>query len=301
MLNEHFDYVEVTFMDGRKLEGFLVGGNVLASHNSNTQLSDHNTKVIRLICEAKRKQNKPVKYVKLIDSPGVLEVHGIDTIEGQAVYFLEAEKGMIEPYSEKLVEKKFYTYSEVAHYLYETGKTIPCPICHHIILLSETETCPDCLRWVCSNCTEYTREMDTGAEVPECSSDLYDKRCQADREADAAIEEAMGDYPSYPTTGDICDCGSPLNSFSPDGVHCLSCYELREEKAVTIQGRDSRVFEIVSTHADEPEMNARYYFSLEEIQKCFPYLVTFVEPIDFISFSYCVGVHRTEVTVCVGE
>lgn len=85
--------------------------------------------------EAKAMVDK-VKYVKLIDSPGVLEVHGIDfNFEGQTAYMLEAEKGLIEPYSERLVERKFYSYTEVAHYLYgqeqaleiATGPKMPQP------------------------------------------------------------------------------------------------------------------------------------------------------------------------------
>jgi hypothetical protein len=62
-----------------------------------------------------------VKYVKLTDSPGVLEVKGIATSfeEHGTAYMLEAEKGLIEPYSERLVERKFSNYADVAHYLYE--------------------------------------------------------------------------------------------------------------------------------------------------------------------------------------
>jgi len=64
--------------------------------------------------------NQPVKYVKLIDSPGVCEVKGIDfNAENETVYMLEAEKGMIEPYSERLIERKFSNYADVAHYLYK--------------------------------------------------------------------------------------------------------------------------------------------------------------------------------------
>lgn len=62
-----------------------------------------------------------VKYVRLTDSPSVLEVKGIDTFEGQTVYMLETEKGLIEPHCEQLVERKFRNYAEVARYLYPPG------------------------------------------------------------------------------------------------------------------------------------------------------------------------------------
>ncbi len=62
-----------------------------------------------------------VKYVKMFNSSGVLEVHGIDyTFEGGGIaYMLENDQGAIEPYGESLIERKFYNYAEVAHYLYE--------------------------------------------------------------------------------------------------------------------------------------------------------------------------------------
>lgn len=39
-------------------------------------------------------------------------------MQGEMVYMIEAGKGVIEPYNERLVEQKFYRYSEVAQYLY---------------------------------------------------------------------------------------------------------------------------------------------------------------------------------------
>ena len=52
-----------------------------------------------------------VKYVKMFDSHKIYEVKGIDhNFEGDGTaYMLEAEKGMIEPYGERLIEEKFYS------------------------------------------------------------------------------------------------------------------------------------------------------------------------------------------------
>jgi hypothetical protein len=60
-----------------------------------------------------------VKYVKMFDSPKIYEVKSIDTnFEGDGTaYMLEVEKGMIEPYSERLIEEKFYSYAEMHAYL----------------------------------------------------------------------------------------------------------------------------------------------------------------------------------------
>jgi hypothetical protein len=63
-----------------------------------------------------------VKYVKMFDSHKVYEVKDTDPhFEGQMVYFLETEPGLIEPYSERLIEEKFYSYAEMHAYVYGEG------------------------------------------------------------------------------------------------------------------------------------------------------------------------------------
>lgn len=60
-----------------------------------------------------------VKYVKMFDSHNIYEVKSIDPhFEGnETAYMLEVERDIIEPYSERLVEEKFYSYTEMKAYM----------------------------------------------------------------------------------------------------------------------------------------------------------------------------------------
>ncbi len=117
MLNEHFDYVEVTFTDDRKLEGYLVDENVLVSHNSNTQLSDSTVKVIRVIGKAKR---KAMFKVQLIVGAMVYKTIECETRE-QADKVVEANRGAWVPGPDNLLYK--VTQRNI---LDEHGETVEC-------------------------------------------------------------------------------------------------------------------------------------------------------------------------------
>src|SRR6267378_1501770 len=69
---------------------------------------------------------KQVEYIKMFGSPKIFEVKAIDTSwgDGETLYMLEAENGIIEPYGESIIEKKFYS-KEDADIWYETiGKDL---------------------------------------------------------------------------------------------------------------------------------------------------------------------------------
>lgn len=64
--------------------------------------------------EAAYQYVKPVTHVKMFDCSEIYHVKGIDlNFEGQFVFFLECEPGLIEPYSERLIERKFYSWQDV--------------------------------------------------------------------------------------------------------------------------------------------------------------------------------------------
>jgi hypothetical protein len=68
-----------------------------------------------------------VKYIKILGSPKIFEVKAIDTSWGddENLYMLESEEGILEPYGEAVIEKKFYS-KEDADIWYETiGKDLP--------------------------------------------------------------------------------------------------------------------------------------------------------------------------------
>lgn len=62
-----------------------------------------------------------------------------------------------------------------------------------------------------------------------------------------------------------------------------------------------RIFEIVSRYADDPELGGRYYLNLGELKERFPSLAPLVEPPDFYSIKYIVGLHEIRVAVCSPE
>lgn len=59
--------------------------------------------------------------------------------------------------------------------------TKKCALCTNVRHIDHLEECPVCKRLVCYQCTVYTREYETGAEIIDRCSKCYHELVEAER------------------------------------------------------------------------------------------------------------------------